>query len=137
MSPLPRGPLQETPVVTPTPSPSKGLAADEVGRAHISSKQGRWVEEFVTVSVNLPNTAGSTGDNITVSIDGIRVGDKCCLYGETLGGTSARAFHKWVREGKCNVEGQITLDFFNANTAAVNPDAQDLTFRVTHINLIS
>lgn len=137
MRQLPRAPLQEDPIVTPEPAGNKGLAADEVGRAHIGSKQGRWVEEFVTVSVNIANTNAQAGGAMAVSIDGIRVGDKCCYYGETLNGTSARAFHKWVRDGKCNVEGQIMLDYFNADSVAVNPDAQDITFRVTHLSIVS
>lgn len=136
MRQLPRAPLQEDPIVTPQPAGSKGLAADEVGRAHIASKEGRWTIEFVSIDNDIANTSAHTGGSGTLSIPGLRAGDYAFLMGKTDSATVERAFIVTVNP-RCATDGQVNYSYFNSDSAAVNPGSQTYYFMVIHRSIVS
>ena len=87
-----------------------------------------WREEYVSASVNIPNTSAGTGGNLQVTLASLVVGDICELIGAS---NVSRQFYKATRP-VCVTAGQITLDYFNMDTAAVDPGADTMHFRITH-----
>ena len=76
---------------------------------------------IVSISVDIPNTAGHTSSlNIVVPIAGLAVGDHCFWVGAQ--GTAGVSFHGRTR-GPCTTAGQIQLDLYNADPATNDPGA--------------
>lgn len=133
---LPRGPLQKDPRVSRAPSSGHGLAADEVGRAHIASVRGRWVEEFVTVTWNVNGGSSisahsGSAENITVS--GVRANDKVMFAGSTSG-----ANYLLMRaEADPPSAGSVRMHFFNTNSSSQTPGSITIQLRVIHRSIPS
>lgn len=89
-----------------------------------------WKCEIVTASVNFASLAAHGGTSVAVSITGLNVGDYCFYIGQDQSDQNARG--NTTRPPVCTTAGQITLQTYNADTAANDPGASNLYFFVAH-----
>jgi hypothetical protein len=114
-------------VVTPDPSPGQGYALDEEGHSPVTTLDGTYTLQFVTISFDGGNVlAGATNLYSATAPDGTcNVGD----FAFADGPTAAQGL-VWFGGGPITTADTLPIRAYNPTGAGINPTATDITWAV-------
>jgi hypothetical protein len=126
ISQLHRAPLVEQ-IVTPKPTPGQGYALNEEGHSPVTTLDGTYTLQFVTISFDGGSVAaGATNLFSATAPDGTcNVGD----FAFADGPTAAQGL-VWFGGGPITTADTLPIRAYNPTGAGINPTATDITWAV-------